>query len=42
MKKLFASLPYIIKTRRDADMLVLTCNFKEAAPPPVAGPEPPD
>ncbi|MEW6076502.1 MAG: GNAT family N-acetyltransferase [Thermodesulfobacteriota bacterium] len=28
MKKLFATLPFSVKTRRDGDMLVLTCRFQ--------------
>ena len=28
MKKLFATLPYPVQTKRDGDMLILTCRFK--------------
>ncbi len=34
MRKLFAPLPYSIKTWRDADLLILTCRFDAAAKPP--------
>ncbi|MFP4446520.1 MAG: GNAT family N-acetyltransferase, partial [Desulfosudaceae bacterium] len=36
MKKLFATLPYPVRTKRDADMLILTCYFDEDDNPPAS------
>ena len=38
MIKLFSSLPYVVKKKRDNDMLVLTCHFTDVQPPDAAGP----
>ncbi|ABW67780.1 bifunctional acetyl-CoA hydrolase/transferase family protein/GNAT family N-acetyltransferase [Desulfosudis oleivorans] len=38
MKKLFATLPYAIKTSRDTDMVTMTCYLNDEQPAPDAGP----
>jgi acyl-CoA hydrolase/RimJ/RimL family protein N-acetyltransferase len=38
MRKLFSTLPYAIKTKRDTDVLILTCRFDPIPGPPASKP----